>query len=66
MAALSALPQHVRQDELDELAGRVIAADVVYLFGQGNAIVLTIARRYPETALASLDRLGVILEHFET
>ncbi|GAB3054275.1 MurR/RpiR family transcriptional regulator [Sediminivirga luteola] len=173
VAALSALPQHVRQEELDELAARVIAADVVYLFGQGNAIVLveqlsrrlrrfgirstplvgsrrdvaeriaamrdgdvllafafrrmpdtlahvldlaakerihstvltdtlltmrpepdsllaaprgrsseflsltvpmaicnalvlTIARRYPETALASLDRLGVILEHFET
>ncbi|PRY65450.1 RpiR family transcriptional regulator [Glaciihabitans tibetensis] len=38
--ALRALPQHVSQDELDDLAGRVLAASTVYLFGQGNATVL--------------------------
>ncbi len=30
-----------------------------------NALVLTIARRAPERALGALDRLGVLLEHFD-
>jgi len=40
VAALSALPQHVTQAELDDLAARVLAAKTVYLYGQGNATIL--------------------------
>ena len=40
IAALAALPQHVTQDDIDDLAARVIAAGHVYLFGRGNATVL--------------------------
>lgn len=47
VAALSALPQHVTQAELDDLAARIVAAGHVYLFAQGNAAVLAdlLARR---------------------
>lgn len=38
--ALAELPRHVTQAELDDLAERVVAANHVYLFGQGNATVL--------------------------
>lgn len=40
VAALSALPRHVAQQELDDLAERITAARHVLLFGQGNATVL--------------------------
>ncbi|MFD2795704.1 MurR/RpiR family transcriptional regulator [Promicromonospora vindobonensis] len=47
VAALSALPQHVTQAELDDLAARIVAAGHVYLFAHGNAAVLAdlLARR---------------------
>lgn len=47
IAALAALPLHITQDELDDLAGRIGAAGQVFLFGHGNAIVLVelLARR---------------------
>ncbi len=47
VAALTALPRHVVQSELDDLAARIIAAGHVYLFAQGNAVVLAdlLARR---------------------
>jgi len=38
--ALRAVTLHVRQDELDALASDVLAARDVYLFGQGNAVIL--------------------------
>ena len=38
--ALNALPQHVAQSELEDLATRVLAAKTVYLYGQGNATIL--------------------------
>ena len=40
LTALSALPQHVTQHDLDDLTAHVIAAGHVYLFGRGNATVL--------------------------
>lgn len=40
IAALEELPQHVPQSVLDALAARIAGAEVVYLFGQGNSIVL--------------------------
>ncbi|GAA3651517.1 MurR/RpiR family transcriptional regulator [Microbacterium marinilacus] len=41
LAALSALPAHVTQSEIDDLAARIAAAGHVHLFAQGNATVLT-------------------------
>lgn len=40
VAALQALPLHVSQAELDALAADVVGAGTVYLFAQGNAVVL--------------------------
>ena len=40
LEALTELTRHVNQRQLDDLAGRVITAGHVYLFGQGNATVL--------------------------
>lgn len=40
VTALSALPDHVGQGALDDLAARVLAARTVYLYGQGNATIL--------------------------
>lgn len=51
--ALEELPKHVAQHELDALAARIVAADVVYLFGQGNSIVLV------EQLSRRLDRFGI-------
>ena len=53
VAALSALPQHVSQDELDAVAERLAAADTVYLYGQGNATILV------EQLSRRLQRFGV-------
>lgn len=38
--ALSEIPQHVTQDDLDDLATRIIEAPAVHLFGTGNATAL--------------------------
>ena len=40
VAALSSLPDQVRQSELDALAAQVVSARTVYLYGQGNATIL--------------------------
>jgi len=40
VAALIALPQHITQDDLDDLAVKTVEAGHVYLFGRGNAAVL--------------------------
>lgn len=53
IAALEELAGHVNQAELDELAERVVDADVVYIFGQGNAIVLV------EQITRRLNRFGI-------
>ncbi|MFA5712023.1 MurR/RpiR family transcriptional regulator [Mycolicibacterium sp.] len=38
--ALTELTRHVTQAQLDEIAAKIIAAEQVYVFGQGNATVL--------------------------
>ena len=45
--ALAQLGEHVTQDQLVELAEELVKAEVVYVFGQGNAVVLVeqISRR---------------------
>lgn len=60
VAALEQLPAHVTQAELDSLAERLIAADVVYLFGQGNAIVLVelLSRRLNRSGIRSTALVG--------
>lgn len=60
IAALEALSMHVTQDELDALAERVIDSDVVYLFGQGNAIVLVelLSRRLNRFGIRSTPLVG--------
>lgn len=40
ITALAALPQHITQDDLDDLAAQTTAAGHVYLFGRGNATAL--------------------------
>lgn len=40
IAALAELPRHVTQDEIDDLARRIVAAGHIALFGHGNATVL--------------------------
>jgi len=40
ISALAALPQHITQDDLDDLAAQTTAAGHVYLFGRGNATAL--------------------------
>ncbi|MGA9871247.1 MAG: MurR/RpiR family transcriptional regulator [Rhodococcus sp. (in: high G+C Gram-positive bacteria)] len=48
LTALSELTRHVNQRQLDDLAVRIIAADHIYVFGQGNATVLVdlLCRRF--------------------
>ena len=60
IAALDALAMHVTQDELDDLAERMVAAEVVYLFGQGNAIVLVelLSRRLNRFGIRSTQLVG--------
>lgn len=53
VAALEALSMHVTQDQADMLAERIVEAEVVYLFGQGNASVLV------ELLLRRLNRFGI-------
>lgn len=40
IAALTALPRHITQTEIDDLATRIAGADHVFLFAHGNATVL--------------------------
>ncbi len=58
--ALEELPRHVAQGDLDSLAARIVAADVVYLFGQGNSIVLVeqLARRLNRFGIRSTQLIG--------
>lgn len=58
--ALADLPQHVAQPELDALAAQIVAADIVYLFGQGNSIVLVeqLARRLNRFGIRSTKLIG--------
>lgn len=60
VAALTALPRHVAQAELDALADRILAADEVFLFGHGNATVLVelLARRLERFGLRATRLTG--------
>jgi DNA-binding MurR/RpiR family transcriptional regulator len=60
IAALSALPRHVAQAELDALADRVLAAREVFVFGQGNATVLVdlLTRRLERFGLRAVRLAG--------
>lgn len=58
--ALSALPRHVGQAELDDLADRVVGARDVYLYGQGNATILVdqLARRLQRFGIRTVLLVG--------
>lgn len=60
IAALSALPRHVSQPEIDALADQVLAAGEVFLFAHGNATVLVdlLARRLERFGLRAVRLTG--------
>lgn len=59
-AALAALPRHVTQPELDQLADRILAAREILLFAQGNATVLVdlLARRLTRFGMRTVRLVG--------
>ncbi|MBF4550983.1 MurR/RpiR family transcriptional regulator [Pseudoclavibacter sp. VKM Ac-2888] len=60
LAALSDLPRHVQQGELDALAEQVLRAGEVHLFAQGNATVLVdlMSRRLQRFGMRTVQLTG--------
>jgi DNA-binding MurR/RpiR family transcriptional regulator len=68
VGALAALPRHVSQAELDDVAARVLSARTVYLFGQGNATILVdqLARRLRRFGVRPVALVGARRDVAET